>query len=480
MKHLLFFLSTICCFSQSQLKETQLKEDYEILKTIISEVSPALTEGDKNDLINYFNSHESELQDKEMSSIEFFRFLIELKANTKTDEHGSLTLSADVMKEILTQSNVLFPIPILIIDDKLVVNHEKLPLPYGSIIYEINDRKVGELLDEMLNRKDAFTLRNLEPSFDALYLIKYGSAETFKILYTPPNSRITETIWVEAIDVKSRETLYRNVIYPLGRESLSNLLNTKYFEEKDTYYVQLNSFNAKTDSDNFYKEFDDVFTELFKDIKKKDPKNVIIDLRYNGGGRMIIPALFYSYLATKPFNETIHLKIPDFQLPYKEYIKTIEGREVDDSAITQIIEDFKKPFTKIDDHYEHRFIDSFKMKPNKRAYTGNVYLLIGGKTFSAASHFTALFKSENRGKLVGEQLGGSHKTITAGLQVQYELPNSKLLLGMPLGVLEFSEAVTNIPGTKIEPDIPISEETKYRYFLQKEDWDLQEVLKLVD
>ena len=480
MRYLFLLLSTCFCFSQTELTDSQLKEDYDILKTVISELSPALTIDEKKNLIDYFESHKHELDGKSLSSIEFFRFLIELKANTKTDEHGALTLSADVMKEILTHNSILFPIPIVIMDDKLIVNHESLPLPYGSIIHEINDRKVGDILDDMLKSKDAFSLRSLEPSFDVLFLIKFGRPDKFKVLYTAPNSTEALTVWVDPIDIKSREALYKDAVYPFDKESLSNLLNIKYFEDKDTYYIQLNSFNSKADDDKFYKSFEDEFDDIFKEIKKKEPKNLIIDLRYNYGGRMIIPSLFYSYIATKPFTEFMEIKVPDFNLPYKEYIHSIEGKTVDEAEIDAILDNFKKPFNEGPEGFEHIVFNDVSIKPNKRAYEGKVYLLVGGRTFSAASHYVALFASENRGTIIGEQIGGSHKTITAGMQIQYELPNSKLIIGMPIGVFGFSESVTNIPGKKIEPDIRIPEETKYHYFLKKEDWGLIEALKLID
>jgi len=479
-KKILFLLLSVQCFSQISLTDKQLKEDYTILKTVIAELSPTLSPTEKNQLYDYFNSKESELNGKSMSSIDFFRFLMDLKAKTKLDEHGSLSLPAEVTQKILTENNVLFPIPILIIDNKLVVNHDNVPLPFGSVIYELNDRPIEELLGDMMKGNDAFAFRHLEPSFDVLYLIKYGAVKNFKLLYTPPNSTKPETIWVEPIDVKSREIIYKNAIYPLNKENLRNVLNTEYYKEKQTYYIQLNSFNSKAEEKDIYKNFEKEFSEIFKEIKKENPKNVIIDLRYNQGGRMVIPALFYSYIAQQPLNEYMQLNVPDFDLPYKQYIKAVEGREVSEKEIDEIMDKFQKPFKKVGDHFENVIIDNVAMQPNKRAFTGNVYLLAGGITFSAASYFTALFRSENRGKIIGEQTGGSHQNITAGLQVVYELPNSKLLTGMPIGNFKFSDKVSKIPEKKIEPDIKISEKLKYQYLLKKEDWDLEEALKLME
>ena len=47
--------------------------------------------------------------------------------------------------------------------------------------------------------------------------------------------------------------------------------------------------------------------------------------------------------------------------------------------------------------------------------------------------------------------------------------------------MKFSQALeTNIPEQKINPTIQITEAAKYQYFLKKEDWDLQTVLKIIN
>lgn len=478
---IIFLFLSLYCFSQAQLNDSLLKEDFEILTNIVCEVSPNLSSNEKEALYNYLNKRSEELSGKTMTVIEFFKFLIDTKANTKLDEHGTISLSNDVMQELLADKKVLFPIPIIIIDNKLIVNHENSQIPYGSIITEINEMPVLAILDSLLKEKTTYALRNLEMSFDVLFLIKYGAPETYTVKYKVPYSNAIETILLEPLVIKTRENVYSNTVFPFHRERLKSLINTTYFEESSSFYITLNSFNWKEDVNNVYETFDKQFSDIFKTIKKQKPKNLIIDLRYNRGGNILIPALFYSYIAQKDFNEDIHLRVPDFDLPYKNYIEKIEDQIVDKNQVDEFLNNFQKPFTKNNGYYEFNYVNNKIHKPKKNNYEGNVYLMIGGRNFSGASYFTAIFKNYKRGKIIGEQIGGSHHDITAGKLIEYVLPNTKIKVSLPIAVFTFSKDIeTNVPEQKINPDVLVSEKTKYQYFLKKEDWDLQEVFLLIN
>ncbi len=483
MRTNLFFATiflSINCFAQEVFNTSLLKEDFNILTTAICEVSPNLSLKEKETLYNYFNNRSEKLKGRTMSAIDFFRFLMDTKADTKLDEHGSISLSNEVMKTLLTNKKVLFPLPIIIINDKLIINHDTVQIPYGSIISKINGISISSILNGLLREKSTFALRNLEQSFDVLFFIKYGAPKTYNITYTLPNSSVLKTTKLSPVSIKTRENIYSSIVYPLKQELLKNVINTRYFKNSDAYYIQLNSFNWKEDTKNIYTSFSKQFSRIFKKIKKQKPKNLIIDLRYNRGGNMVIPALFYSYISQGSFNEYMSILVPDFKLPFKGNIFAIENKPINSKGIEDLINNFKKHFIKNNEYYENVFINNVKRFENKMSFNDNIYLLIGGRTFSAASYYTALFKSHKRGKIIGEQIGGSHYNITAGKQIEYVLPNTKIILSIPIGVLKFSQNLSiNAPEQKITPNIQQTEAFKYQSFLKKEDWDLQTVFELI-
>ena len=467
--------------TQLHLNDSLLKQDFDLFTKIVCEVSPNINLKEKRDLYSYYNKRSKELSGKTMTVLGFFKFLIDNQVDVKLDEHASIDLSEEVMKEIFTDKNILFPVPIIILNDKLIVNHEDVQIPFGSVISEINGIKVAVILDEMLKEKNTLELRKTERSFDVFYLIKYGTPNTFNLTYSLPNTILNKTIEINPVDITTRNNIYKKFVYPFNRAQLKNHINTEYFVDSDSFYIQLNSFEWNEQVENIYKAFDNKFKSIFKTIKKQKPKNLIIDLRYNRGGKVVIPALFYSYISQVDFNEYISIRIPDFDLPAKNNILSIDNKNVTLENIENFLTDIQKPFIKKNNYYQHVFINNIKKEKKKKRFNGKVFLLVGGETFSAAAYYTAIFKSNKRGKIIGEQVGGSHHNITAGNNIVYELPNSKIKLSMPIGVFKFSKDIEiNLPEQNINPDILVTDGLKYSSFLKKEDWYLKAVFDIIN
>ena len=228
MKNKLLLLSLFLsshCISQELYNDTLLKQDFDVLTTITSEVSPNLNSEEKKALYGYLNKRSEVLNGKKMTTIDFFKFLMDTKANTKLDDHGEITLSEAILKTVLTNQKTLFPIPILIINNKLVVNYEEAQIPFGSIISNINKVPVSAILENVLKEENTYALKELEQNFDVFYLIKYGASNTFTVTYTLPNSNITKTIELSSIGIKTRESIYRNKVFPLNQKQLKNIIN---------------------------------------------------------------------------------------------------------------------------------------------------------------------------------------------------------------------------------------------------------------
>ena len=469
--------------AQSKIDDRLLIEDYNIFKTIIGELSPDFSDMEKKDFYNYFDNRIGELKGKSMTVLEFVDFLSRSKAKTKLDGHGQITVPEEIMMNLLGSGNALFPVPILIEDNQLIVNSVNAEIPFGSIITEINGEPITAIINNLVSNKDTATLRNLENSFDIFYLIKYGVPETFKISFSAPLSETVESIVLIPIDVNKRKEIYSKNIFPLNRDQLQKTINTTYFKEQDCFYLQLNSFNWKDGKTNdLYKTFKEEFETVFKAIDKQKPQNLSIDLRYNGGGDLMIPGLLYSFIAKSTFTEDIAMKVPDFIFPHKNYITKIENQPLKDTTVINGFFDwYRKNFKLKDNFYQYNLIDNVKVSQQKRSFEGHVYLLIGGRTTSASSYFTALFKNDKRGVIVGEQIGSTHHQITAGKIIQYTLPNTKIEVSMPIGIINFSkELEVNIPEDKIMPDVEVGGELKYNYILKKEDPEIQEVFRLIE
>jgi C-terminal processing protease CtpA/Prc len=86
-----------------------------------------------------------------------------------------------------------------------------------------------------------------------------------------------------------------------------------------------------------------------------------------------------------------------------------------------------------------------------------VYVLIGGKTFSAGSAFALNAKNDPKITLVGEETGGGYYFHTGQFPLLYELPNSKIMFSLSLVKINHFVKDTSVQkGNGILPDIEIN------------------------
>jgi hypothetical protein len=200
----------------------------------------------------------------------------------------------------------------------------------------------------------------------------------------------------------------------------------------NTCYWRYNSFNY---SESGRKHIDTVFS----DIREKKAENLIIDLRFNGGGNSMAAKHILNYITSKPYclYSGSDMKISR-QLPHKEQFGVfsifLRGRII-----------------------KYRSKGKLK-KPADMGYRfgGRVYALTGPVTFSSASDFAAVLKDFDIATLVGEETGGVRECF--GDAPRFPLPNS----GIQFGV-SHKRWYAPIPKPRDDkhgtmPDIPVNDE----------------------
>ena len=95
------------------------------------------------------------------------------------------------------------------------------------------------------------------------------------------------------------------------------------------------------------------------------------------------------------------------------------------------------------------------MIPMKKGFNGKVYVLIGGKTFSAASTFALNCKNQGI-HLIGEETGGGYYLHTGGYPIIYTLPHSKIKIMMSfVKVKKYTKSETMEKGAGVIPDVEV-------------------------
>lgn len=72
------------------------------------------------------------------------------------------------------------------------------------------------------------------------------------------------------------------------------------------------------------------------------------------------------------------------------------------------------------------------LKPSNPYFKGKIYILVNGGTFSAASDFVAMMKSAELATIVGVETGGGLHGNTSMGSTYVTLPNSQMIVSIPL------------------------------------------------
>lgn len=251
-------------------------------------------------------------------------------------------------------------------------------------------------------------------------------------------------------------------------ENKKPLLDLQFLTKDSTVaYLKVKSFSfPNADFTRFYRE-------TFSSIKLTGAKDLIIDLRNNGGGSLRASRNLFSYLVDKDF---IFLKPGKIQRRYNVYWHS-KGIG---NAIFGLSFELANLF--IAEKKEGSFYVNFKgIKPlpaKKDNFKGNIYVLINGYSFSASALLAANLKQLKRATFVGQETGGAYNGCVAGYLPIFQLPYSKLKFRMGLYPV-LPNAETDVKGRGIFPDYPI-ELTIEDYFQNKDkelEWVLNDIKK---
>jgi C-terminal processing protease CtpA/Prc len=194
----------------------------------------------------------------------------------------------------------------------------------------------------------------------------------------------------------------------------------RFIKDPDIAEIRFNHFLG----DNFPKFLEDTF----KHLRDKHTKTLVIDLRGNGGGADEYGALLVSYLTDKPFRYFDHINL-----------NTLSPSPSVSDALDLHADFLTKLRNATTPNPVGGYLLTPKMnsglnlqQPSNYPFTGNVFVLIDGGSFSCSADVCAILHHLKRATFIGEETGGGYYGNNSGAMPTLTLPHSKISIRFPL------------------------------------------------
>lgn len=431
----ILFVISNASFSQSEIDKTtllieksRLLQDLEILKKNLEIAQPSLYNyTSKKEMDAFFEEVKKDLVD-DMSSIDFFRLIAPL-SNLIRNGHTIIVPSSKWEDYVITDATLL-PLNLYFYDDGLYILHNVSDQPdivEGSILKSINGKPTIEIFNDMVDRwfKDGYNKTRpreiVEEEFRLLYTHFFGDAEKYKLEIVNPEGEnfVYEVDGIQESTFKKRlNERYDTEFVPWWRREPKPL----YFEflYDDIAYLKVTQFSNGLKSKKG-ERFSKFIKSSFKEVKNRGAANLILDLRGNQGGDVKPQLELLKHLVKEPFHlyEDVFANVrilPDpehyeFNLLSKAQFKKNFSNEMVAGVYPMI---------------EQLGFEEKPQQPSENLFTGNLYVLIDGWSFSATGEVSGILKEHRKDAIfLGEETGGNPVTNISGIQTFMTLPHSK-------------------------------------------------------
>ena len=474
----LFLGSTTVIKAQKSFSKNELTADLNLYKTILEKAHAGLYKYHTKQQVDSIFEHYGKLIHEGTGIIRFYKYLSAIMGYVGS-LHDEISLSDNVKKDIRNVP-AYFPYPVKLINGKLLVNIDSMHIPVGAEILSINGRKTKDILPPLYKyyTTDGFNItgksEGINAKFPWFYRLENGIPKKFTIVYKPLKQTTGLTAHVQPVTWKAYTLLYSK----RHSMTLDTLLEDRYsfqmIDSLNTGILTVNTFslgNEKSKKHQAYKQF---LQTTFATLKEKHIRNLVVDIRQNGGGSDPNDLLTFSYLAHHPFKENAAAFTLFQQLPYKQYCLD------DTSDINDIEENFRDEHNQLKDgkYFQNPSYNPL-WQPDSLAFSGKVYLLIGPPVASAASLFASMVKSEGYATVIGEETMGGYYGHTGHNTAAYQLPNTKI--SFTIALVDLKQYVTDkkdIPfGSGILPDIRIIQ--SQADFISNRDAVIEQTLRMI-
>jgi len=428
-----------------------IKDLHTLQKVIVQNHPSTYWHTPKDSMDIYFTAALAAVKDS-MSVWAFKNIVATYLANIKCG-HTSVHFSPKLTKQYATYRYPLFPLQLKVWKDSAVVIGNLFTkdsiLKRGTIVTAINQLPIKPLVDSIysmistdgnsINFKSQVLTNNFSGWYkarfgntDSLYQISYidsaGYAKTTSIAaYVPPKPKKDSLSKSSVVNSKTK------IPKPAPIKKWTLLVDST----ANTAFMNLSSFSGKG-----FRRF---IRQSFRTIHSRGVKNLVIDLRSNGGGEIKNSTLLTRYISDHSF------KIADSVVAKNRGIRKIPGSSYFDLMGYALAKVMISKKASDGGFHISRYEKHYYIPITKNHFDGSVYILQGGFTFSASTLFTSPLIKQKNVTIVGEETGGGYYGNSAILIPSIKLPHSKLLFRLPLYRMVMDK--TRPKGGGVIPDV---------------------------
>ncbi len=465
---------------QKKYPVEQLQQDYSLLRNILEDKHPSLywyTGKDSMDM--YFNRYYDAIKDS-MTEQQFGWKIIAPLTDKIHCGHTSFGMSKAYNKWTNGKKFPSFPLFLKCWNDTMVVtanlNRKDSILKTGTLITSINGVKNAALTKTMFayltedGHANNINYIRLSSNFPYYHRNIFGISKTYVVSFID-STGLEQSINIPVFDLSKDSSRKQKPGGQVKKEKqdkkesrqrkLLDYRSLAVDTAANTAFITLNTFSS-----GCLRKF---FRQTFRYIKSTGIDNVVLDIRSNGGGKIRLSTLLTKYVSR------VNFKVADTSFavtktlrPYSKYIKQSLVNNLGLFLLTKKHKDGLYHFG----HWERKL---YKPK-SVNQYTGNLYVLTNGRTFSAAALFSNAVKGQPGIVLVGEETGGGWYGNNGILIPDIVLPNTKLKVRLPLfRLVQYQHTVKD--GRGVQPDIYIG--TNLGALLKDIDYKMQVVMEMI-
>lgn len=384
-----------------------------------------------------------------------------------------------------------FPLYLKVFGDSMIVlgnlNRKDSVIGRGTIIKEIDGQTAEQICSTMFRYMPTDGFANninyirLSNNFPYYHRNIYGLKKTYQVSYIDSVGQVksaTVPVYEPAADTLNRprrDSTKRAPRPPKPSRSqrMKDIRSLQYIAPGDsipsaskipggTMVMTLNSFDGHANLPGF-------FRRSFRLMREQKVTNLVIDIRSNGGGKVNHYTRLASYLKAEKF------RVADsayaIRKGFGSYGKYFSMRTLNAIALGMFT-------TKRDDgNYHFKYWEKHVVKPRKKDFfTGQVYVIISGPTFSASTLFAHTMKGQSNVILLGEETGGGAYGNNGLMIPNITLPNTSMRVRIPLfRLVQYQHGPKD--GRGITPDIYVP--PSRLAVLQSQDAKMKKLISLI-